>query len=324
MSGTISVIVPVYNTPEKFLCDCVESLLSQSYKDCEILLIDDGSEADTHNLCDALARQDKRVIALHQENKGPSIARNLGLKHVTGEYLTFVDSDDTLLPEAWQTVIAEMEEKNADCAVFGWIGNASGQASPQSVSKDSVACCSAKEAMAQVASDNFACGGGYPWNKMWRVKPIRAINNGDLPLFDESLFTYEDKDWILRTLMGLGNVILLPQQFYDYRYVPSSLTNSAESWCRRQYNAYEAYDKIIEFLKPIDENSYRGAVNFYFDFCSTDLYNQYRHPSWCGGLVRCRRTKKSMYQLCKKISIHDLNGRKRKCLWLFFRTWGAI
>ena len=101
MAEMISAIIPVYNTPSEFLKQCVESLTGQTYTDSEILIIDDGSKPETAELCDSLALQDSRIRVIHQENKGPSIARNTGLKHVRGEFITFVDSDDSLKPNAW-------------------------------------------------------------------------------------------------------------------------------------------------------------------------------------------------------------------------------
>ena len=319
----ITAVVPIYNTPENFLRACVESMLAQSYKNSQILLVDDGSDEETHRLCNELAQSDSRVEVIHQENAGPSIARNTGLKNVKGDYLTFVDSDDTLQPDTWKKVIAEMEASEADCAVFGWINNESGQPLPKKVSEEKCVM-RAEDVLCRIAADNDACGGGYPWNKVWRVDTIRSSNDGMIPLFDEKLFIYEDKEWILRVLHGLRTVVLLPDVFYDYRFVSTSLTNAAASWERRQYNAYEAYDQILEYLSNESQAAWRGAVNFYFYFCATALYNQCRHPSWYGGWQRCRRTKKSLYKLCRKISMKDLDSYKKKLLWLLMQIWGLI
>ena len=324
MAEMISAIIPVYNTPSEFLKQCVESLTGQTYTDSEILIIDDGSKPETAELCDSLALQDSRIRVIHQENKGPSIARNTGLKHVRGEFITFVDSDDSLKPNAWECCIRSMQETSADCAVFGWIDHSHGEEQNVSVSFDGITLLSANDATTKIASDNEACGGGYPWNKIWRAKSIRRENNGQIPLFDEELFTYENKEWILRVLRGLENVALLPYVFYDYRYVPSSLSNAGDSWYRRQYNAYAAYDKILKQLKHENDAAYRGALNFYFYFCFMDLFEQYKHPDWFGGKERCKRTKKCLYQLCKNVDFHELRGYKRRVIWLIMQIWGVF
>lgn len=89
----ISVIVPVYNV-EKYLTDCVASILNQTYRDFELILVDDGSTDSSGTLCDSLAQADSRVRVIHQENGGLSQARNAGIEAAQGEYLTFIDSDD--------------------------------------------------------------------------------------------------------------------------------------------------------------------------------------------------------------------------------------
>lgn len=320
MAGMISAIVPVYNTPADFLRICVCSMLAQSYENSQIILVDDGSNSETATLCDTLAAEDPRIEVLHQFNAGPSIARNNGIAHVIGDYLTFVDSDDTLLPGAWQLTIQQMEKYHADCAVFGWLDNETGNPQQRRVAESPV-CLSAEEAVCRIAADNIACGGGYPWNKVWRVSAIRN-QDGSLPLFDSDLFTYEDKDWTLRALNKSGTMLLMPEILYDYRFVPSSLTKSEESWKRRQYNAYAAYDRIEDYLRHHNPEAWHGAVNFYFDFCATDLKNQVRHfPHY--GWERCNRTRRSLASLCARLSIDDLDGRRRKCIWAFMKLLGV-
>ena len=93
----ISVIIPVYNT-EKYLRRCIDSVLAQTYTDFELLLIDDGSKDSSGIICDEYAAQDARVKVFHKENGGVSSARNVGLDHAQGEWITFVDSDDEVKP----------------------------------------------------------------------------------------------------------------------------------------------------------------------------------------------------------------------------------
>lgn len=89
----VSVIIPVYNV-EKYLARCVDSIKNQTYSHLEILLIDDGSTDSSGALCEELAVMDKRIRVIHQKNGGLSCARNTGIAHAKGKYLTFVDSDD--------------------------------------------------------------------------------------------------------------------------------------------------------------------------------------------------------------------------------------
>ena len=94
----ISVIVPIYNV-EEYLPACIESILNQTYRDLEILLIDDGSTDNSGKICDEYAEKDKRCIVIHQQNKGLSGARNTGLDNAKGEYISFIDGDDYIHPQ---------------------------------------------------------------------------------------------------------------------------------------------------------------------------------------------------------------------------------
>ncbi len=95
MKYKVSVIVPAYNC-EKYISDCIESLINQTYSDLEILIIDDGSTDKTGSICDDHAENDKRIKVIHKLNGGVSETRNLGIKNATGDCLMFVDSDDWL------------------------------------------------------------------------------------------------------------------------------------------------------------------------------------------------------------------------------------
>ena len=114
----ISVVVPVYNV-EKYLDRCVESLLAQTFKDIEIILVDDGSPDSSGAMCDKWARRDWRIRVFHQENGGLSVARNTGLDAAAGEYVGFVDSDDYLPPEAYQELYAEAKRGAYDVVYTG-------------------------------------------------------------------------------------------------------------------------------------------------------------------------------------------------------------
>ena len=114
----ISVIVPIYNA-EQYLHRCIDSILAQSYTDFELLLIDDGSKDDSGAICDAYAAKDSRVRVFHKENGGVSSARNLGLDHAQGEYVTFCDADDYVAPD-WLAAYRKAMAENVDLAIQGY------------------------------------------------------------------------------------------------------------------------------------------------------------------------------------------------------------
>ena len=115
----ISIIVPVYNT-EKYLRECLDSILAQTYKDIEVILIDDGSKDGSLSICQEYASNDKRVKVYHKANSGVSDTRNFGIEHANGEFISFCDSDDKIAPELYQILYDLMKEYNVDRVVSGY------------------------------------------------------------------------------------------------------------------------------------------------------------------------------------------------------------
>ena len=112
----ISVIVPVYNI-EKYIARCIESLMNQTYKDLEIILVDDGSTNSAGEICDAYAQKDNRIKVIHRENGGLSAARNTGIDIATGEYISFIDGDDWIEDTMYEEMVQLAKEQLADLVV---------------------------------------------------------------------------------------------------------------------------------------------------------------------------------------------------------------
>ena len=105
----VSIIVPVYNT-EKLLPQCINSIISQSYTDFELILVDDGSQDNCPQICDDYAIRDKRIIVIHQKNSGNNAARLNGLRYASKEYVMFVDSDDTLMKNSVEILLSHIRK----------------------------------------------------------------------------------------------------------------------------------------------------------------------------------------------------------------------
>ena len=112
----ISIIIPVYNV-EKYIVRCIDSVLSQTYKGLEIILVDDGSTDNSGIICDNYAKKDGRIKVIHKSNGGLSSARNVGMKYATGELVAFVDSDDYIEPTMYQTMAECLVKTQADMAI---------------------------------------------------------------------------------------------------------------------------------------------------------------------------------------------------------------
>ncbi len=119
MNPLVSIVVPVYNV-EKYLKKCIESLIEQTYRNIEILLIDDGSTDNSGKICDNYAEQYSFIYAFHKKNSGLGLTRNYGLERIKGEYVTFVDSDDYLGSNAIKKLVAGLNDKNVDTVIGGY------------------------------------------------------------------------------------------------------------------------------------------------------------------------------------------------------------
>ena len=116
--GLISVIVPVYKV-EQYLDKCVQSIVDQTYRDLEIILVDDGSPDNCGAMCDAWAEKDSRIQVIHKKNGGLSDARNAGMAVATGKYMGFIDSDDYIAPDMYRLLLERMNSDDSDIAACG-------------------------------------------------------------------------------------------------------------------------------------------------------------------------------------------------------------
>ena len=118
-NALISIIVPVYNV-DKYLSKCIDSIISQTYNEIELILVDDGSPDNSPKICDEYARKDNRIIVIHKENGGVSSARNAGLDIAKGEYIGFIDPDDYIVSDMYECMVNAIEKYNFDMVVCGY------------------------------------------------------------------------------------------------------------------------------------------------------------------------------------------------------------
>lgn len=167
----ISIIVPVYNT-ERYLSRCIDSILNQSFKDFELLLIDDGSKDGSGTICDEYASKEKRVHVWHQVNQGVSAARNVGLKHVQGEWIYFPDSDDVLIPNAFEMMM-EMVSVNIDYVICGYeVYDEEGKCT-YAIATRKLGVMSREDALMEMFWPTDYRYQGYLWNKLFRASVVR-------------------------------------------------------------------------------------------------------------------------------------------------------
>ena len=216
-----SIILPIYNV-EKYLPECVESILNQKCKDYEIILVDDGSTDSSPDICDKYAKEHNFVKIIHKPNGGQSDARNLGLKEAIGEYVFFVDSDDYLKDEMVLSKIAEKIKSNPDVVAFKslrWFENTktlSTNSGDLSVSDDALL--PYKKYLELIDKDMYF---NSPWSKVIK-RSILIDNNIE---FQNGLLG-EDNDWYYKVVNHLQSLELINEPLYVYRQRAGSTTQS--------------------------------------------------------------------------------------------------
>lgn len=187
MSPKVSIIVPVYNV-EQYLPSCIDSILSQSYYDFELILVDDGSTDGSGVVCDTYAQKDGRIRVFHKKNGGASSARNVGIVNVTGEWLCFVDADDELLPNGLKVMVEGISD-GINMVMAGYKIYDEKGSLVYSI-KEEKSCLKDKESTAKemYAPSDFWYQ-GYIWGKLLKVLEIKKHNI----LFFEDVYFNEDR-----------------------------------------------------------------------------------------------------------------------------------
>ena len=212
----ISIIVPVYDV-EPYIHQCIDSIINQTYKDLEILLIDDGSPDNCGAICDEYAKQDSRIRVFHTENKGLSAARNLGLKEAKGEYIGFVDSDDWIEPDMYEVLLRELEENEANVCICGHYAEYADKISALHPSK---AVYTTEEAFRALLEWKYKSS---VWNKLYQRECFRNIT------FPEGRY-YEDIQTTLLVLMQSPKIVLISESEYHYRqYREGSISSNCSA-----------------------------------------------------------------------------------------------
>lgn len=211
LSKKISVIVPVYKV-ENYLPKCVDSIISQTYKDLEIILVDDGSPDNCHKICDDYSRADSRVKVIHKQNEGLSEARNTGIRAATGGYMVFLDSDDWLEENSMKGIADIAAQKSPDVIVgnINYIHGAGRKfAESGYIDKEGLI-----EKDADTAVSYFNDAGIY-W-PAFKFMP-KKIFIDEKKLFFYKGILHEDLEWVPRVIAASGSFALYKERFYCYR-----------------------------------------------------------------------------------------------------------
>jgi len=241
----ISVIVPVYNV-EKYIERCIQSLLNQTYNNLEILLIDDGSSDKSGTICDEYELIDKRIRAIHKPNGGVSESRNKGIDIATGDYLAFVDSDDFLHPEMYETLYRNISEINADISICAFT-NVYDSNSPADENPEKIYLASNVEALGMFFTFDVVKM-TVVWNKLYKKE-----------LFDEIRFP-EGK--------------VREDEVFSYQIIFKAEIISISTRCLYYY--FQRDDSLIHVIKPENElllcDAFEGKIRFFKENNLSGLY----------------------------------------------------
>lgn len=240
MNELISIIVPVYNV-EQFLARCIDSIRAQTYRNIEILLIDDGSTDNSGRVCDEYAKQDGRIKVYHKPNGGVSSARNYGLDRATGKYIGFVDSDDFIAPDMYEYLIQLIKDTNAEIAACGIADYYSDDKIVSSDGSLFRVANTIETARMLLESETPM----YVVNKLFLRKAFDGIR------FRENKI-YEDAYIILDLAKAISLSVITDQCKYFYRRRTSSL--STLPFNKKTYDIVEAHDYNYLVACDIDQS----------------------------------------------------------------------
>lgn len=233
----ISIVIPVHKV-EPYLRKCLDSVISQTYLNMEIILIDDGSPDRCGVICDEYAKKDGRIHVIHQRNQGLSAARNVGLAIASGEYIGFVDSDDWVEPDMFEYLLENIWQYRADIAICGRREWHKGSCVDRGWHQKELL--NTETAMRALLKNDVIQN--YVWDKLWRRE-----------LFEDVRFpvgkTFEDIAVVDRLFTRAGRVICLPDAKYNYLIRPDSILGDAS--LGNKINYYLAAKSRYESLHEI-------------------------------------------------------------------------
>lgn len=215
----ISVIIPIYKV-EQYLDECVESIINQTYKNLEIILVDDGSPDGCSQMCDEWSRKDDRIRVVHKKNGGLSSARNAGLDVATGEYVSFVDSDDFIATDALRSLYERFNDDEGIGIVSGMIyryqdGNTCNFKRAWMLNEEKII--PAKDFLLETMSQKTSY---TVWNKLYKREFLDGVRFREGRNNEDTLFMYD----LGKRMRGLNvSMVEIPKYVYYYRYREDSI-----------------------------------------------------------------------------------------------------
>ena len=302
----VSVIVPVYNASD-YLDECLQSIVSQTHTDMEIILIDDGSQDISGEICDRYKEMDDRIIVIHQNNHGVSNARNKGLEIASGQLITFVDSDDTIDRELISILYRDLMNDQADIAICSYrtFGENRSEAIGNSGRKYVF---SIDVAIDHLISGKYFIGG--LWSKLYKSDIIRDIQ------LDEEIRINEDVLMNYHVFHNAQKVLFHDLCLYNYRANDKGATNTIDPIIGRE-DEYSVSKKIFQCSKG--ETYYQAAEKRYY----VSMLNYYQ-SCVMAGQGKEKETVQLKQTLKKEHAIKKLGSKPQKIRCFLFTAVPGI
>lgn len=257
MNGLVSVILPVYNV-EKYIREALDSVINQTYKNLEIILVDDGSPDSSGDICDEYAAKDDRIRVIHKENGGVSSARNAGIEAARGDWIYFIDPDDWIEPDTLEAAVGMAAENGCDMCMFDF----------EMVYRERSVCCisfKGKGTVFKYLTDErvflpYACTMGAVWRYVTRAECVKKLR------FDENFSMREDELFTWELYGKIKSLCYVNSVFYHYRCIFSSASNSLTAEALHD-NALKIYNRELEIISSPEypENAAIAAHSKYIE-----------------------------------------------------------
>lgn len=253
----VSLIIPVYNTAA-YLRRCINSVLSQTYDNMEIICVDDGSTDGSGEILDEFAQCDKRIFAIHQKNSGESSARNTALSVASGDYIGFVDCDDWIEPEMYEVLATSLENADADIAVSAFYREfEEGEKRTVRIWNEKTVepnTFDGKQLLRYLYERDAYRSFAYIWDKLYKREVI--YRNGRNPIFfDENLELGGDVLWLAKCALNIRRAVYVEDAFYHYLWREGSGCHMPD--LKRRLDNITAYQIV---LKEFEEKNVESVV----------------------------------------------------------------
>lgn len=286
MEDIVSVIVPVYNV-RRYLCACVDSLLCQTWTGLEIILVDDGSNDGSEQICDEYAARYNRVRVIHQVNAGAANAKNAGLNAARGDYIAFADSDDWVEPEWIEKMMSAAVAHDADVVECNFHMDYVGSREYGNRPADFVETLFETQDYLRHYPNQWTCA--LFWNKLFRAKLVENIRfHTERRCVDDEFFTY-------KAVTGANRVLRITDPLYHYRQRRSSVTQSEKTLFQRTIDDIDILSERHQWMKAHYPDI---AMDYLRHDVDTLLYFAEAYPFNRQAIGHFRKTAKYYFREC--------------------------